>query len=72
MNVAHVHENTTRMSSTLTEQMSLVPSAIMTNLTKLQPNNTLVANLFHSNTIESTRRPIHDWIIWSTKIHQTF
>ncbi len=48
-----MRENTTRMSSTPTKQMSPTPSAITTNLAKVQPNNTLVVYLFQSNVIES-------------------
>ncbi len=47
-----VWENTTNMSSTPTEQMSPTPSAITTNLAKVQPNNILVVNLFQSNEIK--------------------
>jgi len=43
------------MSPTPIEQMSPTPSAIMTDLAKAQPSNTLVAKLFQSNVIELER-----------------
>ncbi len=45
-------ENATGMSSTPTEQLSPVLSAIMTDLVKAQPTNTLVTNFFQSNIIK--------------------
>ncbi len=47
--------NTTRMSSTLTKQINPMPNAIMTNLVKAQPSNTLVMNLFQFDVIELQR-----------------
>jgi len=52
MDSALVQENTTRMSSTPTEQMIPTPSAIMTDLAKAQPSSILVINLFQSNAIK--------------------
>jgi hypothetical protein len=52
MDLTLVRENTTRMSSTPTEQMSPTPNAISTNSVKAQPSNILVKNLFQSNAIE--------------------
>ncbi len=48
-------ENTTRMSSTPTEQISPSPSAITIDLAKAQLNNIFVMNLFWSNVIELER-----------------
>jgi hypothetical protein len=53
MDPTHVRENTIRMSSTPTKQMSPTPSAITTYLTKSQPSSTFVMNLFCSNAIKS-------------------
>ncbi len=55
MDPAPVQENTTRMSSTPTEQMNPAPSAITTDLAKVQPSSILIVNLFQSNVIELKR-----------------
>ncbi len=101
MDLAPTWENITMVSSTLTKQMSLAPSAITIDMTKTQPSNIFVVNSFHFDAIESkgptnvnwccdecrrergentfvtrivahncTRRPIHDSIIWLTKIYR--
>jgi hypothetical protein len=46
MDPAPMRDNTTRMSSTPIEQMSLAPNAIMTYLAKAQPSSTFVVHLF--------------------------
>jgi hypothetical protein len=43
------------MSSTPTEQMNPAPSAITTDLAKVQPSSILIVNLFQSNVIELKR-----------------
>jgi hypothetical protein len=45
MDQAHVRENT-RISSIPTKQINPTSSATTTNLVNMQPNNTLVADLF--------------------------
>jgi len=52
MDSALVRKNTTKMSSTPTEQMSPTLSAIMIDLAKAQPNSIFVVNLFQSNAIK--------------------
>ncbi len=55
MDPTPVQENTTRMSSTPTEQKNPAPCAVTTDLAKAQPSSILIVNLFQSDVIELKR-----------------